>query len=61
MGPALAAVIGATGPAITTIMAFIFINEKLEINQVIGVFLVTLWVLGISVENLKKQQSAAGK
>lgn len=56
IGPALAAVVGASGPAFTAIMALLFINETLVINQWLGVFLVTLWVLGISVENLKKNQ-----
>ncbi len=56
IGPALAAVVGASGPAFTAIMALLFINETLVINQWLGVLLVTLWVLGISVENLKKNQ-----
>jgi drug/metabolite transporter (DMT)-like permease len=55
IGPALSAVIGASGPALTTIFAFALIQETLLIYQILGVFLVTLWVLGISVENLKKQ------
>lgn len=54
VGPSLASVIGASGPAVTTLMAFVLIDETLNLQQALGVFLVTLWVLGISVENMKK-------
>ena len=54
IGPALASVVGASGPALTVLMAFFLINEKLVLLQVLGVVLVTVWVLGISVENMKK-------
>lgn len=53
IGPALASVVGASGPALTVIMALLLINEKLNFLQVLGVVLVTVWVLGISVENSK--------
>lgn len=58
IGPALTSVIGASGPALTAILALGLINEKLNLHQIIGVFLVTIWVIGISVENMKKQASA---
>lgn len=55
LGPTLASVIGASGPAFTVILALLLIQESLQINQWIGVGLVTLWVLGISLENRKRQ------
>ncbi len=57
IGPALASVVGASGPALTAIMALVLINESLVTYQVLGVILVTVWVLGISVENMKKAQA----
>ncbi|HEY9853431.1 MAG TPA: EamA family transporter [Leptolyngbyaceae cyanobacterium] len=53
MGPALASVVGASGPALTAVLALLIINEQLNVLQILGVVLVTVWVLGISVENLK--------
>lgn len=55
VGPAMASVIGSSGPALTTAMAFLIIDETVNLYQTIGVVLVTLWVLGISIENMKKQ------
>ena len=54
IGPALTSVISASGPALTAILALVLINERLTLHQMIGVFIVTLWVIGISVENLRK-------
>lgn len=61
IGPSLTSVIGSSGPAITTFMAYFLIAEKLNLIQGIGVFLVTLWVLGISVENMRKNTKPGGK
>ena len=61
VGPSLASVIGASGPAVTALMAFFLIGEKLDLQQGLGVFLVTLWVLGISVENMKKAPAPTKK
>ena len=61
VGPSLASVIGASGPAVTALMAFFLIDEKLDLQQALGVFLVTLWVLGICVENMKKTPAAPPK
>ncbi len=64
IGAALASVVSATGPALTSLMALFFINEKLGLYQWLGVVLVTMWVLGISVENQnrkKRQTAPAGK
>lgn len=57
IGPALTSVISASGPALTAILALITIDESLTLHQMIGVFIVTLWVVGISVENLRKAAS----
>ena len=59
IGPSLASVVSATGPALTSIMALTLINENLVLNQWMGVGLVTLWVLGISVENMNSKKRAA--
>lgn len=59
VGPAFASVIAASGPAATALMGFIFIAEKLSMIQTLGVFLVTLWVVGISIENMKRAAAAA--
>jgi drug/metabolite transporter (DMT)-like permease len=56
VGPSLASVIGASGPAVTAVMALILIGETLNLQQTLGVFLVTLWVVGISLENMRKIQ-----
>ncbi|MCB1180204.1 MAG: EamA family transporter [Leptospiraceae bacterium] len=61
IGPALTSVISASGPAVTALFALVIINETLTLHQVIGVSLVTLWVIGISVENLKKVKPAPPK
>ncbi|MFB2839787.1 EamA family transporter [Floridanema evergladense] len=53
IGPALASVVSASGPALTTILAFLIIQENLQLYQILGVVLVTVWVIGISAENLK--------
>jgi drug/metabolite transporter (DMT)-like permease len=53
IGPPLASVVSASGPALTTILAFLIIQENLQLYQVLGVVLVTVWVIGISAQNLK--------
>lgn len=54
IGAALAAIVGATSPALTTLIAWGLIGENLIPIQLIGIALVTLWVLGISLENMQK-------
>ncbi|XWK89178.1 MAG: EamA family transporter [Phormidium sp.] len=65
IGPPLASVVSASGPALTTILAFFIIQENLQLYQVLGVVLVTVWVIGISAQNLKPKdpptQPAASK
>lgn len=53
IGPPLASVVSASGPALTTILAFLIIQENLQLYQILGVVLVTVWVIGISAQNLK--------
>jgi drug/metabolite transporter (DMT)-like permease len=59
IGAPLASVVAATGPGLTSLMALLFIGEGLGLNEWLGVFIVTLWVLGISVDNMNKQKKPA--
>jgi drug/metabolite transporter (DMT)-like permease len=59
IGAPLASVVAATGPGLTSLMALLFIGEGLGLNEWLGVFIVTLWVLGISVDNMTKQKKPA--
>lgn len=59
IGAPLASVIAATGPGLTSLMALIFIGEELGLNEWLGVFIVSVWVLGISVDNMNKQKKPA--
>ncbi|MFB2935951.1 EamA family transporter [Aerosakkonemataceae cyanobacterium BLCC-F154] len=65
IGPPLASVVSASGPALTTMLAFLIIQENLQLYQILGVVLVTVWVIGISAQNLKPKtppsQPAASK
>lgn len=56
IGAAPFSVIGATGPALTSVMAFIIIKEALKINQILGMLLVTIGVVALSVERLRSQK-----
>jgi drug/metabolite transporter (DMT)-like permease len=51
-GAALASVIGTLGPALTALFALIIINETIPWIQVSGLFLVTLGVLGMTLEKI---------
>lgn len=53
-GPALASIIGTSGPALTALFGWIAIGEKLELRQWGGVGLVTLGVVGLSLERMFK-------
>ncbi len=59
IGAPLASVVAATGPGLTSLMALLFIGEGLGLNEWLGVLIVTLWVLGISVDNMTKQKKPA--
>jgi len=56
IGAAPFSVIGATGPALTSIMAFVIIKEALRINQILGMLLVTIGVVALSIERLRSQK-----
>jgi len=60
-GAARSAIVGATGPAFTALLAFLFIGELLQSFQIFGVVLVTLGVVALSFERLKGQSQAAPK
>ena len=57
IGSPIAPMIGALVPALTTILALGLIGEKLLSIQAIGIALVTLWVLGISAENVQRMMA----
>lgn len=59
IGPSLASVVAATGPGLTSLMALMFIGEQLGLNEWLGVMIVTVWVLGISVDNMNRQKQAS--
>ncbi len=61
IGAAFASVVSASGPALTSLLAVGVISESLALNQWLGVGLVTLWVIGISVDNMSRQKQAAKK
>ena len=56
IGAAPFSVIGATGPALTSVMALVIIKEVLNINQVLGMLLVTIGVVALSIERLRSQK-----
>ena len=58
IGASFASVIAASGPALTSLLAVGIISESLALNQWLGVALVTLWVVGISVDNMSRQKAA---
>lgn len=51
-GPALASIVGASGPALTALFGLFLIAEALKTQQWIGLGLVTLGVLGMSLERM---------
>jgi drug/metabolite transporter (DMT)-like permease len=57
IGSPIAPMIGAVVPALTTVLAAVLIGEKLLPVQAIGVAIVTLWVLGISAENVQRMMA----
>ncbi|MBD1827455.1 EamA family transporter [Microcoleus vaginatus GB1-A2] len=58
-GAALASVIGTLGPAMTALLAFIIINEKLQPVAILGMAVVTLSVAAMSVERITAPQKKA--
>jgi len=53
-GSALASIIGTSGPALTALFGWIAIGERLQLRQWGGVGLVTLGVVGLSLERMLK-------
>jgi drug/metabolite transporter (DMT)-like permease len=56
LGPSKSTVIGAAIPVLTVIFAGMFIQETLDINQVIGVFLVAFGAAVLGWEKMQSQQ-----
>ncbi|MBD0347368.1 MAG: EamA family transporter, partial [Coleofasciculus sp. Co-bin14] len=54
-----ASILGATGPALTALLAVLLIQETLHIQQFWGMLLVTLGVGALSFERLYSQKKAA--
>jgi drug/metabolite transporter (DMT)-like permease len=57
-GPALASIVGASGPALTALFSLFLIAEALKTQQWIGLGLVTLGVLGMSLERMLAPKKA---
>ncbi len=56
VGATYASTIGATGPVLTTVSAWLLIQETIQSrHQLIGIFLVTFWVGAISTGKLSQQ------
>ncbi len=51
-GPALASIVGTSGPALTAFFGLVLISEALKTKQWLGLALVTLGVLGMSLERM---------
>ncbi len=57
-GAARSAIVGATGPAFTALLAFLIINETLLTFQILGVILVTAGVVALSFERFRGQSQS---
>lgn len=60
-GAARSAIVGATGPAFTALLAFLIISETLLPFQILGVILVTAGVVALSFERFRGQTQSAPK
>jgi drug/metabolite transporter (DMT)-like permease len=62
-GASLASIVGATGPAITALLALVLIGEALLTRQWLGMSLVVIGVLGLNVEKtiVARKKAAASK
>ncbi|MDJ1184790.1 DMT family transporter [Roseofilum casamattae] len=58
-GPALASIVGTSGPALTALFGLFVIGEALGNQQWLGLGLVTLGVLGISLEKMLAPKKAS--
>lgn len=59
IGAARASIVGSSGPAITAILAFLIIQEALQVKQIVGLLLVTLGVAALSLERMRGQAKTA--
>ena len=59
MGAARASIIAASGPVLTALLAFLITGDALEFVQWGGILLVTLGILGLSLERMFMQKQAA--
>lgn len=57
-GPALASIVGASGPALTALFSLFLIAEALKTQQWVGLALVTSGVLGMSIERMLAPKKA---
>lgn len=57
-GAALASIIGTSGPALTAFFGLLIISEQLKSQQWLGLALVTLGVLGMSLERMMPKKAA---
>ncbi|MEO1144158.1 MAG: EamA family transporter [Cyanobacteria bacterium J06638_22] len=59
MGAARASIIAASGPVLTALLAFLITGDALAVVQWGGIVLVTLGILGLSLERMFMQKKAA--
>jgi drug/metabolite transporter (DMT)-like permease len=57
MGAAQASIVSASGPVFTTFLAFTILGNKLDTIQLFGVFLVTIGVGMLSLQNMYKKHA----
>ena len=55
MGAAQASIVSASGPVFTTFLAFMILGNGLAFVQLFGVFLVTVGVGLLSLQNMRKK------
>jgi len=54
LGAAQSSLISAIGPVLTTLLAFSIVGDRLDISQLVGVFLVMLGVGWLNLQNIRK-------
>ncbi len=60
-GAALASIIGTSGPALTALFGLLIISEQLKSQQWLGLALVTVGVLGMSLERMMPKKAVPQK
>ncbi|HAJ59697.1 MAG TPA: hypothetical protein DCP31_10840 [Cyanobacteria bacterium UBA8543] len=56
---ARASLLGATVPALTALLAWVILQQALQVQQIFGVVLITLGVVALSLEQWRRQSKAA--